>query len=439
MRFQLPQQVVNVLTKLEACGFEAYVVGGCVRDYILGIEPHEFDICSSAEPKDVYKCFKSKKILNTGLKHGTVTLLTDGYSFEITTFRSDGTYSDQRHPDSVKFSKSICEDLKRRDFTANAMAFSPLRGFVDPFNGAEACRDKRLIAVGEAMQRFGEDALRILRAIRFSSTLGFSIETKTEKAMVRQAHFLEEISRERVASEINRTLIGKAAASAFRHHAQILLIVMPQLDSMLKASQKKIWMHTLEVMKLTPPELSLRWAALLHESGKPSFLRNVMEDVPQFYNYPMISTQIADNCLISLRQSNKLQQNVHQLVFFHNECINIDNLQKWLSKLGLDMLKKLLTLQQAISAAQIPEIPSKSNRITDLILMAESMVAKGVCLNLRDLEVNGDILIRAGIPKGPDIGKTLNHLLNLVLSNKANNDEKELINLAIKDFQRFSD
>ena len=171
MQFPLPQKTIRVLTKLEDCGFEAYVVGGCVRDYILGLAPHEFDICSSAKPQEVHACFEGSKLLDTGLKHGTVTLLSEGDSFEITTFRSDGSYSDQRHPDEVRFSTSIREDLKRRDFTVNAMAYSPKRGFVDPFHGVQACHDKLLIAVGDPQKRFEEDALRILRAMRFASKL----------------------------------------------------------------------------------------------------------------------------------------------------------------------------------------------------------------------------------------------------------------------------
>lgn len=435
MQFPLPQKVDRILSKLEDCGFEAYVVGGCVRDYILGLNPHEFDICSSAKPQDVHACFKGEKLLDTGLKHGTVTLLSKGESFEITTFRSDGDYSDQRHPDQVHFSTSIHEDLKRRDFTVNAMAYSPVHGFIDPFHGSQACHDKLLIAVGDPVKRFGEDALRILRAMRFASTLFFNIESSTHSAMLLHSPNLKNISCERVASELNQILLGQGASKTLRLYSEILFTVLPQLAPMLKTPQKTryhmydLWEHTLRVISFTPSEISLRWAALLHDSGKPAAITFGKNGVTHFRGHPLISAKISDDCLSSLKQPKKLQQDVHTLVLHHDDRFGPDKLQRWLSKLGLDLLKRLLILQYADIAAHAPDIAAKAHKNLELIPMAEKLVEQEVCLGLTDLKVNGNMLMRAGVKQGPALGEMLSYLLDLVLSGDTENDAEVLMNL----------
>lgn len=436
MQFPLPQKTVRVLSKLEDCGFEAYVVGGCVRDYILGLTPHEFDICSSAKPQEVHACFEGSKLLDTGLKHGTVTLLSEGDSFEITTFRSDGSYSDQRHPDEVRFSTSIREDLKRRDFTVNAMAYSPMRGFVDPFHGVQACHDKLLIAVGDPQKRFEEDALRILRAMRFASKLGFTIKPSTQSAMLQHASNLKKISRERIGSELNQILMGQGAANVLRLYPQILFAVLPQLAPMLKTPQKTryhmydLWEHTMRVIEFTPSELSLRWAALLHDSGKPASMTFGTGGVTHFRGHPLISTKLSDDCLSSLRQPKALQQDVHTLVLHHDDRFGPEKLHRWLSRLGIDLLKRLLILQYADIAAHAPDIAAKAHKTLDLIPMAEALIEQGACLGLSDLKVNGNMLIQAGVQQGPALGTMLNYLLDLVLSGDAENDQDMLMNLA---------
>lgn len=434
MLFPLPQQVITVLSKLETCGYDAYVVGGSVRDYILGIEPHEFDLCSSAKPEEVYQCFANEKILDTGLQHGTVTLLIEGHSFEITTFRRDGKYSDQRHPDSVNYTSSIVEDLSRRDFTVNAMAYSPLHGFVDPFEGAKACRDKKLMAVGEAIRRFQEDPLRILRAIRLCSVLNFKIEQTTENAMYLQADSLNIISRERVASELNQALVGDGASYIFNQYAKILKIIIPQIIPMVQSSEAiapkyDAWSSTLEILSLTPPDLSIRWAALLHLSGMPVSYQYAKDGVSLHKEYPVISSKLADECMLSLRQSKELQKSVHQLILYHKEKINSENLHYWLSKLGLFMLRKLLLFKESIASVTGKEYAANP-AFHFLIQKAEELVEQDVCLSLGDLEIDGNMLIKAGFPKGPLIGKVLNRLLYLVVSGQANNNQKELMTLA---------
>ncbi len=438
MHIPLPKKVLRILSKLEDCGYAAYAVGGCIRDYFLGLQIHEFDLCSSATPQEVHACFEGERLLDTGLKHGTVTLLSEGESFEITTFRSDGSYSDKRHPDQVYFSTSILEDLKRRDFTINAMAYSPVHGFVDPFDGAKACRDKLLIAVGDAMERFGEDALRILRGMRFASTLGFTIDGSTHSAMLKQSPNLRKISRERLASELNQTLLGQDAARVLKLYSQILFIILPQLAPMLHTPQKTrfhmydLWEHTLKVIEFSPAELSIRWAALFHDSGKPASITFDPDGVTHFRGHPLISAKISDECLSSLKQSKMLQQDVHTLVLHHDDRFGADRLQRWLAKLGLDMLKRLLQLQYADIAAHAPHIAAKAHKMLELIPMAETLVEQGVCLGLSDLKVNGDILMRSGVPQGPVLGEMLSYLLDLVLSGKVKNDKEVLINIALK-------
>ncbi len=436
MRIPLPSQVMSALSRLEEKGFEAYAVGGCVRDYVLGKAAQEYDLCSAATPDELKTVFAGERIIETGLRHGTLTVLLEGMPLEITTFRSDGAYSDSRHPDSVRFSRNIREDLERRDFTCNAMAYSPLRGLVDPFGGVLACHARQLKAVGDPEKRFSEDALRILRALRFSSVLGFELEEKTAAAALRLAPSLSKISRERVAKELNLALMGAGAAEALRKYPGLLTAALPQLAPMLHTPQKTrfhmydLWEHTLQVIQYTPPELSLRWAALLHDSGKPAAMTVDPDGTTHFRGHAALSAEIADACLTGLRQPNRLIQDVHELVLYHDDRFGQDNLRRWLSKLGLDLLTRLLRLQYADIAAHAPDIARRARKALDLIPQAENMIKEGVCLNIADLKVNGDSLMWAGIPKGPAIGETLNYLLDMVLSGSVENEEEALIELA---------
>ena len=436
MYFPLPAPVTDALSRLEARGFEAYAVGGCVRDFILGKTPHEYDLCSAATPDELRACFSTEKVVETGLKHGTLTLILDGMPLEITTFRSDGRYSDSRHPDSVNFSRSINEDLKRRDFTCNAMAYSPVRGLVDPFAGAAACHKQLLQAVGDPDQRFSEDALRILRALRFCATLGFQIEERTARAAIRLSASLDKVSRERVAKELNLTLLGNSAAEALRKYPQLLFAALPQLAPMLDTPQKTrfhmyhLWEHTLQVISHTPQDLSIRWAALLHDSGKPAAMTRDHDGTTHFRGHPQISARICEDCMASLRQPKQLAQDVRELVLYHDDRFGPDNVRRWLSRLGLSLLRRLLLLQYADIAAHSPDIALRAHKALDLIPLAEAMVDEGLCLNIRDLAVNGDTLIQAGIPKGPAIGEILDYLLDMVLSDSVENERNALIELA---------
>ena len=436
MNIPLPPPVTAALSRLEDRGFEAYAVGGCVRDYILGKVPHEYDLCSAATPAELRDCFRHERVIDTGIRHGTLTVVLDGMPLEITTFRSDGHYSDARHPDSVFFSTSIEEDLKRRDFTCNAMAYSPTRGMVDPFSGAIACHNKLLQAVGDPDMRFSEDALRILRALRFSAVLDFKIEKNTARSAIRLAPTLNKISRERVAKELNLALLGDGITAALRSYPRLLFAALPLLSAMLDTPQKTrfhmydLWEHTLQVISHTPADLSLRWSALLHDSGKPAAMTVDPDGTTHFRGHSFISARIADECMASLRQPKQLARDVHELVLYHDDRFGPDNVRRWLSKLGLNLLKRLLLLQYADIAAHAPDIALRAHKALDLIPQAEALVDAGVCLNIRDLAVDGDMLINAGVPKGPAIGEILNYLLDMVLSESTVNEAEELIELA---------
>ena len=438
MKLILPGPVLRALSQLEGCGFEAYVVGGCVRDHIMGKTPEEYDLCSAATPEELRACFPDKRLIETGLQHGTLTLILDEMPLEITTFRSDGHYSDGRHPDSVFFSRSIAEDLKRRDFTCNAMAYSPVHGFVDPFKGAEACRNKVLAAVGNPIKRFSEDALRILRAFRFASVLGFSIEKNTAVATLTLSPGLKKISRERIAKELNLAFMGDFVADALREHARLVLAALPQLAPMHDMPEKtssesgSLWEYTLQVISRTPPDLALRWSALLHESGKPAAVMIPDQTGTRTAAYQGISADIAGQCMASLRQPKKLSNDVRQLVLHHKDLVNRNNLRRRLSELGLDLLKRLLLLQHAVLETRSPGKAQPDQGASELISLAETMVDEGLCLSIKDLKVDGNMLIQAGISEGPAIGEMLSYLLDLVLSDSVPNDRDALLELARK-------
>ena len=431
MQLILPAPVTQALSRLEGQGHESYVVGGCVRDHVLGKTPQEYDLCSAATPDELRACFSEERIIETGLRHGTLTVIIGTMPLEITTFRSDGHYSDSRHPDSVIFSKSIMEDLKRRDFTCNAMAYSPERGFVDPYNGTAACHNRLLEAVGDPKQRFSEDALRILRALRFSAVLGFSIEEETARAAYLYSPMLKKISRERIAKELNLALTGDFAARALRKYPQLLFAALPQLGSLRDSPQRSdlqadsLWEHTLRVISRTPDDLSLRWAALLHAAGGSAAFTDGIE-------CSGVSARIAESCMASLRQAKKLSRDVYLLVLHQADRFEADQLRRKLSELGLDLLRRLMRLQYAVIAAHSPDVAEQAHSPLDLIPLAESMIDEGVCLSLKDLKVNGDMLIRAGVPRGPAVGEMLNYLLEMNLSDKVANDRAALLDLARK-------
>ncbi len=386
MHFDLPQSVLNVLERLNAAGHQAYVVGGCVRDLARGVPPHDYDICTSALPEQTEQCFSNERVVETGLKHGTVTVVMAGESYEITTFRTDGDYLDGRHPESVAFTDSLTEDLRRRDFTINAMAFHPKTGLCDPFGGLTDIEAHIIRCVGDANKRFTEDALRILRALRFASELKFDIVPDTARAMRTLCPRLSMVSRERVAGELLRALNGINSVMVLRNFDAVLLAALPDYPAAALP-------RALNLLAAMPRgDIVLRVAAFLIPCGAD-----------------------AERVLDSLKPSRIFARQVLELVNAAAEAINAKELPLWLSKMGEIQLRRLLILQQK----------------EDLLICLPDVLAQNLPLKLSDLAINGKDLILAGIEPGTCVGQILQKLHKKVLLGELANEKKALLDEAL--------
>lgn len=386
MRFELPTGALEVLRRLNAAGYQAYAVGGCVRDLARGVPPHDYDICTSALPAQTQRCFAGERVLETGLKHGTVTVLMAGEPYEITTFRTDGDYLDGRHPQSVAFTDSLTEDLRRRDFTINAMAYHPDIGLRDPFDGQADIARRVIRCVGDANVRFTEDALRILRALRFAAELGFDIAPDTARAMRELSGRLALISRERIAAELLRALKGINAVPVLQAFDTVLLAALPDYP----AAALPEALHALAV--LPRGDIVLRLAALLAPCGAAGA-----------------------RVLASLKPSRTLSGQVLALTAAAGEDIPRAELPLWLARLGETQLRRLLTLQGR----------------DDLLSCLPALLAQRLPLTLGDLAVNGRDLTAAGLPAGAELGRTLNALHRRVLLGELPNERGALLAAAM--------
>ncbi len=429
----LPQYVTDCIQALEAAGFAAYCVGGCVRDDCLGLQPADFDLCTSALPEQTEAVFSDKQLVLAGKKHGTVGVVTGGAVVEITTFRTEGAYKDNRHPDWVAFVPDVEADLARRDFTVNAMAWSPSRGFADPFGGRKDLKNKVLRAVGDPEQRFREDSLRILRGVRFAVRFGLTVEKTTMEAMVRQAPLMENLARERVFEELCKVLPLVTAEDLLRF-APILGEVLPPLKAEIGFQQHSphhaydIFTHTAHVVETVPGDLSLRWAALLHDIGKvPTFTLDE-NGRGHFYGHAGTGAEMADNLLRQLKAPNQLREQVVTLISHHMTKLPTDKklLRRWLGRLGWDTLDALLLLQEADMGSKGTGKPAEMVQFPQLRTLLEEIKQEDVCLSLRDLAVNGHDLMALGI-RGKAIGQALNHLLEQVLDENLPNDRNALL------------
>ena len=429
----LPQYVTDCIQALEAAGFAAYCVGGCVRDDCLGLQPADFDLCTSALPEQTEAVFSDKQLVLAGKKHGTVGVVTGGAVVEITTFRTEGAYKDNRHPDWVAFVPDVEADLARRDFTVNAMAWSPSRGFADPFGGRKDLRNKVLRAVGDPAERFREDSLRILRGVRFAVRFGLTVEKTTMEAMVRQAPLMENLARERVFEELCK-LLPLVTAEDLLRFAPILGEVLPPLKAEIGFQQHSlhhaydIFTHTAHVVETVPGDLSLRWAALLHDIGKvPTF---TLDDQGRghFLGHAGVGAEMAADLLRQLKAPNALREQVVTLISHHMTKLPTDKklLRRWLGRLGWDTLDALLLLQEADMGSKGTGKPAEMVQFPQLRTLLEEIRQEDACLSLRDLAVNGHDLMALGIT-GKAIGQALNHLLEQVLDENLPNDRNALL------------
>ena len=429
----LPQYVTECLDALESAGHAAYVVGGCVRDACLGLTPHDFDMCTSALPEQTEAVFADRRLVLAGKKHGTVGVVTDFGVVEITTFRMEGEYRDNRHPDWVAFVPNVEEDLARRDFTVNAMAYSPKRGFADPFGGREDLQNKVLRAVGDPVMRFQEDSLRILRGVRFAVRYGLTVEEETEKAMLSQARLMDNLARERVFEELCKLLPLMTAGDLIRF-APIVAAVIPELEPLIGFDQRSphhaydLFTHVAHVTAGVPADLTLRWAALLHDVGKiPTFTQDETGR-GHFYGHAKAGAEMANAILHRLKAPTALREQVALLIEKHMTRLEPEkkNLRRWLGRLGWETIDRLLLLQEADMGSKGTGKPEEMEQFPKIRELLKEIKAENACLSLKDLAVNGHDLMALGFT-GKAIGETLNALLEQVLDEKLPNEKQALL------------
>ncbi len=431
----MPKNVDIAINLLQSAGFEAYAVGGCVRDSLLGKTPNDWDITTSAKPEDMKSVFADFHCIDTGIKHGTVTVVIDGEPLEITTFRLDGEYEDNRHPKSVTFTSNLGADLGRRDFTVNAMAYSKMTGTVDLFGGQNDLKNKIIRCVGDPDRRFNEDALRILRALRFASALDFEIEEKTAQSLLKNRALLGNISEERIAKELLKLVCGKGAKRILTDFAPVLFEILPELQPMYKNSHDNphhcydIYEHTLIAVESIDPEPTLRFAMLLHDCGKPAVKKFDENGVAHFYGHQRISAEISAQILARLKVSNKFRDEILFLVSNHDRWELYENTEKmprYLSKFGLDGVLNLLKVMRADVLAQSPEYRYRLDQIADAEEIAKNLAAQKPCLSLSELQINGRTLMDIGIPQGRKLGAVLAQLLDEVIDGVTKNTQEAL-------------
>ena len=429
----LPEQIEACVRALEDAGFAAYLVGGCVRDSLMGITPHDYDVCTAALPEQTSAVFRLIRQDFTGRKHGTVKLLLPGEEIEITTFRQEGDYRDGRHPDWVAFVPDIREDLARRDFTVNAIAWSPTRGFADPFGGREDLKAGVLRCVGQPETRFREDALRILRGMRFAARFGFSVEEETLAAMIALAPLTDSLARERVYEELSGFLL-KADVEDLLRFAPILSQVIPELAPTVGFRQHSphhaydVFTHTAYVTAAVPADLALRWAALLHDIGKvPCFTRDETGR-GHFKGHAQAGAKMADTVLQRLRAPAGVREEAVWLIEHHMSVLQPEEatLRRWLSRYGRGRLERLFCLQEADMRGKGTSEHEHSSRYPRLRALLEQLDAREGRITLKSLAVKGNDLMELGL-RGRQIGDCLNNLLEQVLSGTLPNEKTALL------------
>ena len=434
----LPEQVRLALARLEDAGYKAFVVGGAVRDYVRGADTGtDWDITTSALPEETETVFAGYRVIETGMKHGTVTVLLDGEPLEITTYRVDGGYSDHRHPDEVRFTRSLREDLRRRDFTMNAMAYSPRTGVVDPFGGQADLAAGVVRCVGEPDRRFQEDALRILRALRFASALGMGIHPDTARAARDNRSLLTSVAAERVRAELTKLLCGADAERLLLEFPDILSVPLPEIGAMVGFDQhnphhdRDIWGHTAAVTAAIPAQPVLRWAALLHDVGKPPCFSLAEDGVGHFYGHAAESARMADGILRRLRFDTDSREEIVRLIRYHDLPIQPERkpVKRLMNKLGPDAVRRLIELHKADTRGQSAICAGRIAEYDAVAAVLDEILNEKECFSLRELVVNGIDMMALGLA-GRDIGRVLNACLTAVMEEKLPNERGALLEYA---------
>ena len=435
MLIHLPEEVKVILHTLQGAGCEAYAVGGCIRDSLLGRTPDDWDITTSARPEETKALFG--KTIDTGIQHGTVTVMRHGRGYEVTTYRVDGEYEDGRHPKEVTFTASLEEDLKRRDFTVNAMAYNEEDGLVDLFGGRQDLERKIIRCVGEANERFEEDALRIMRAVRFSAQLGFTIEERTKEAIRGHADRLRQVSAERIQVELTK-LVTSPNPDFLRiaWETGITAVVLPEFDRLMEQPQNNphhcfsVGEHTLHAMQAVRPDKCLRLAMLLHDVAKPLCLTTDAEGIDHFHGHAQKGERMAAQILKRLRYDNHTTELVSRLVKWHDVAIAPEKkaVRRAASRMGKELFPLILEVKAADLAAQSDyQRTEKREWLERLRGLYEEIEREGNCLTIKDLAVNGRDLIQAGITPGPQLGLALQQLLEIVLEDPEKNTREYLL------------
>jgi len=430
----LPNHIIHVLSSLKASNYQAYLVGGCVRDYFLNRDIHDYDICTDATPEQVMAVFKDQTIIPTGLQHGTVTLVLNKEHIEITTFRIDSDYLDNRHPESVTFTKSLKEDLARRDFTINALALDSEGNLYDYFNGQEDLNNRLISCVNNPNTRFREDALRILRALRFSSVLSFTIQDKTKQAIFEDKDLLNNIAYERIKIEMDKLLCGANVEQVLTDYVDVIGVFIPELLPMVGFNQHNkhhiydVYTHTLKVLLHTPQDPIFRWAALLHDIGKVDTF-TLDETGGHFYDHELVSTDIARVILNRLKFDNTSKRRILNIIKYHmlQTTLSKKSIKRKLHKVGLDTLNDLILFKKADLIGKGFNYQDNLNELEQYQVLLEEIIQDQEAFSIKDLSINGHDLMNLNI-QGKEIGYTLDKLLTLVINNDLPNDKDSLLN-----------
>lgn len=443
MKIRIPEKVNTIIRTLAAAGQEAYAVGGCVRDALLGREPADWDITTSASPAEVKALFP--RTIDTGIQHGTVTVMLGQEGFEVTTYRVDGEYEDCRHPREVQFTRSLAEDLKRRDFTINAMAYNEEDGLIDEFDGAGDLTRGIIRCVGRAEERFTEDALRMLRAVRFSAQLGFVLETQTREAIGKLCGNLSRVSAERIQAELVKLLTSphpERIRDAWE--TGITGVVLPEFDACMACAQNNphhiysVGEHILHSLQEIEADRVLRLTMLLHDFGKPAVKTTDAQGIDHFKRHQEVSEELARVILRRLKFDNETVRQVTKLVWCHDyhPALTPAGVRRAVNRIGADLFPLYLKVQRADIRAQNPAMQGpKIETLEEVERIYGQIIREKDCITLKDLAVDGRDLMQAGFPSGPLLGEILKHLLELVLEEPGRNQKEELLREAVRTYK----
>lgn len=435
MTINIPQKAEQILHILNEAGYEAYVVGGCVRDSILDRVPGDWDITTSALPEQVKELFH--RTVDTGIQHGTVTVMMGKEGFEVTTYRVDGEYHDGRHPDAVTFTRSLEEDLKRRDFTINAMAYHPEHGLVDLFGGMEDINRKIIRCVGDPVERFTEDALRMLRAVRFSAQLGFTVEENTKAALARMSGNLEHVSAERIQTELVKLLVSDHPEKIQdAYELGITKVILPEFDAMMETTQEtlhhcyNVGEHTIHALMNIPADKVLRLTMLFHDTGKPARKTVDPDGTAHFKGHAYVSEELTKSIMHRLKFDNDTLRKVSKLVLYHDDRMpaTMKHVRRAMNRISAELFPYYMKVRMADTLAQSDyQRDKKLENLAGIEKCYQEILEKKQCVSLKELKVNGQDLIAAGIEKGPKIGQTLQTLLQEVIEEPEKNTREYLL------------